>query len=122
MASRRVMRVAEILRNEIGSLIIRERLLEPYFITISSVDLTPDLKQAFVYYSTLKKANDEALEKEFQRLRPMWQKVLAKKVQLKNTPVLVFKFDDSLERGTGVVNLIDSLEIPPESPEDKKEE
>jgi ribosome-binding factor A len=41
------------LREEISRLISREQSLDSFLITVTDVDLSPDLKQACVYFSSL---------------------------------------------------------------------
>ena len=60
MSTRRTVRVAEVLRRELSSCLNQCLDLEDLLITISSIELPPDMKQAYVYVSTL---NPE-LEKE----------------------------------------------------------
>ena len=53
MPTRRTVRVAEVLRKELAACMSQSLDLEGLLITISSIDLPPDMKQAFVYVSTL---------------------------------------------------------------------
>ena len=45
------------------------------------------------------------------------QHLLSKRVILKYTPQLHFKLDESIERGTRVINILSEIEIPPDEPE-----
>ena len=53
MPTRRTVRVAEVLRKELSALMTHALDLEGMLITISSVELPPDMKQAYIYVSTL---------------------------------------------------------------------
>ena len=53
MPTRRTVRVAEVLRKELSACMSHSLDLEGLLITISSVELPPDMKQAYVYVSTL---------------------------------------------------------------------
>ena len=53
MSTRRTVRVAEVLRKELAACMTQSLDLEGLLITISSVELPPDMKQAFVYVSTI---------------------------------------------------------------------
>jgi len=44
------------------------------------------------------------------------QHLLSKRVVLKYTPHLHFKLDDTIERGTRIINLLESIDIPPDEP------
>ena len=49
----RLARVCEVLKRELGVIIPREIDIRDALITVASVDITPDLKQAHVYISAL---------------------------------------------------------------------
>ena len=106
----RIERVCEILKRELGPIILRELTFSAPLVTISAVDITPDLKQAHVFISALgtdaQKRN--ALEK-LEHNRALLQAELAKRVVLKHTPHLHFKFDEAIERGTRVLGILDEL-------------
>jgi ribosome-binding factor A len=106
----RLVRVKELLKRELGTVINREIRFEATLVTISEVDITPDLKQAHVYLSVMgtpsqKKSALAVLE----RNRPMLQADVSKRVILKNTPHLHFHIEDSVERGTRVLKILDEL-------------
>jgi ribosome-binding factor A len=44
------------------------------------------------------------------------QHLLSKRVILKYTPHLHFKLDESIERGTRVINILNEIDIPPDEP------
>ena len=49
----RLLRVNELMKRELSALITREMDFEPALVTVSSVDVTPDLKKAHVFVSVL---------------------------------------------------------------------
>src|ERR1700689_3051767 len=53
MPPRRTVRVAEVLRKELAACMSQSLDLEGLIITISSVELPPDMRQAYIYVSTL---------------------------------------------------------------------
>jgi ribosome-binding factor A len=106
----RIKRVCEALKRELGQIILRDITFPVPLVTINEVDITPDLKQAHVYVSALgtngeKRQVMEILEKKRKHL----QGEIAKKISLKNTPHLHFEFDEAMERGTRVINLMNEL-------------
>lgn len=89
----------------------RERALEGIILTISSVDVTPDLKNAHVYLSALEHAlSPESILTILNRRRYDWQKWISRRLELKYTPKLFFRFDASLERGDRVMQILNELE------------
>lgn len=117
----RLERVCEVLKRELGVIITRELKFSSPLVTVSGVDITPDLKQAHVFVGVI--GNDvqrrEALELLTQN-RVHLQRELAKRVVLKNTPHLNFRLDEALERGTRVINIMDELGLIPEKPSDEE--
>ena len=120
----RLDRVKELLKRELGELIVRE-LSFPRLVTIQEVDLTPDLKHAHIYISILEKegadpqtvqADAAAVLGKLHAHRKELQALLSKRVILKYTPQLHFKLDTAIERGSRVIDILQSLDIPEDEP------
>ena len=78
--------------------------------SVVSVDVTPDLKFAKVFVSVL--GNDEDKEKTRKGLTSASSHIrslLAKSLNLRNTPELTFVIDDSIEYGVNMSKKIDDL-------------
>lgn len=105
-------RVNAVVQQELSLLISRE-IKDPRISPLTSVvavDVTPDLKQAKVYISVLgdeekKKETYEGLKSASSHLRAM----LAKNINLRNTPQLEFIMDQSIEYGVNMSKLIDDV-------------
>jgi ribosome-binding factor A len=111
MPTRRTVRVAEVLRKELSACMSHSLDLEGMLITISSIDLPPDMKQAFIYVSTLNpEVEQEPALKLLNRNRAHWQSIIGRRLGLKFTPQLHFRFDDSIERGDRVMEILTQLE------------
>lgn len=119
----RLARVCEVLKRDLGVIILRELTFTSPIVTISSVDITPDLKQAHIYISALGTANQKrnALT-VLTNNRSLLQSELAKRVVLKHTPHLHFHIDESLERGIRVLGILDELGLEAPMPEKKDPE
>jgi len=113
----RLERVCEVLKRELGTIMVKELKFSSPLVTVSGVDITPDLKQAHVFVSAI---GDDIQRREavetLDHNRAMLQQELAKRVVLKNTPHLNFKLDESIERGTRVITIMDELGLTPEKP------
>ena len=72
--------------------------------------MTPDLKQAHVFISALGSPGQQrhVLEK-IEHNRVHLQAEIAKRVTLKHTPHLYFKLDESIERGSRILNIMNEL-------------
>jgi ribosome-binding factor A len=75
--------------------------------------VTPDLKNAHVFVSVLGKqpAGETVIEK-LEAHRASLQAELSKHVVLKYTPHLVFRLDNSIERGARVFQILQQIETP----------
>jgi ribosome-binding factor A len=109
----RILRVKELIRREVGTILERNFSFKDCLVTIHDVDMTPDLKQCFIYVGILGKGEPpEAIIQRLNEGRGMIQRQLFKRVVLKNSPTLVFKHTDSVERGVRVLNIIENLPEP----------
>lgn len=109
----RILRVKELIRREVGTILERNFSFKDTLVTIHDVDMTPDLKQCFIYVGILGKGESpEAIIQRLNEGRGMIQRQLFKRVVLKNSPTLVFKHTDSVERGVRVLNIIENLPEP----------
>lgn len=80
--------------------------------SVTSVEVTPDLKSAKVYISVLGSAEEmEETEKGLQSAASYIRGQLAKNMNLRNTPELHFIMDDSIAYGVNMSKRIDDLHI-----------
>jgi ribosome-binding factor A len=113
----RILRVNELLKRELSTIITREIAFDGVLVTVNQVDVTPDLKHAHVYISILGKQGQAAAMAKLDENRAVLQTALAKSVVLKYTPHLVFHLDDSIERGARVFEILQQIETPAADPE-----
>ena len=119
--SLRIVRVCELIKRELGVIVGREMKFEAPLVSVRAVDITPDLKNAHVFVSAIgtKWQKDQAIA-ALEANRQHLQHELSRRVILKYTPHLHFQLDESIERGTRVLNLLD--EIAPGLPPDDRVE
>ena len=116
----RLVRVRELIKRELGDLISRQFRFTQ-LVTIQDVDVTPDLKHAYAYVSVL--GDDPAsVLAQLHEHRKELQAAVAHRVILKYTPQLHFKLDESIERGSRVIEILQDLDLPPESPAEPAED
>ena len=111
MSKIRVGRVGEQIKKELSQ-ILQTELKDPRigFITVTGVEVTSDLSQAKVYLSVL--GNDEQKEETLAALsrgQGFIRNELGKRIRLRHTPELVFKFDTSIEYGSRIEALLKQL-------------
>jgi ribosome-binding factor A len=108
----RVKRVNQLIRKEISELLQREvndpRLSS--FVSVNEVDTSPDLKQARIYVSHLGSSQDkDVIMAALNAAAGYFRSELARSLKMRNTPVLEFRWDDSIERGAHILELIDQV-------------
>jgi ribosome-binding factor A len=111
--NRRSERTSKLIQREISELLEREvndpRLSK--LISVTEVTLSPDLKHAKIFVSTLGSEinNKEELLAGFNNASGFLRKELASHLKLKYTPQLSFHYDDSIERGARLLKLMGEL-------------
>ena len=108
--SQRILRVRELLKREIGTLISQDYSFNG-LVSVYDVDVTPDLRNGHVFIGVI--GSDQEKTKVVSTLnkeRGMIQKKISKRVVMKFTPKLHFKSDESIERGVRTLNVIDELD------------
>jgi ribosome-binding factor A len=110
--TQRTERIDELLRQEIGQALARE-VTDPRigFVTVTDVETSADLAHARVWVSIIgtpaeRKATLAALRKAM----PFLRRGLSSKIRLRRIPELEVRLDDSAERGTRVLHILDELE------------
>jgi len=98
--------VREVLSGHIG-----EDLKDPRigFVTVTGVETSPDLRHARVYVSVL--GSDEEKDAALEGLRSsagFLQSKVGQELRMKRTPTLEFHYDDSIDRGMRISELLDT--------------
>ena len=111
MAGARMRRVDEAMRVVLSEAISKD-LQDPRvgFITVTGVKTSPDLRHARVYVSVL--GDDEARAASLEGLqaaRGFLQARVASSLRLKHTPALTFDYDESVDRGMRISELLDEV-------------
>jgi len=101
-------RVADLMQRELSDLLRRE-VRDPRvgMITITSVDVSPDLSHAKVFFTLLEKKDVETTIQGLQRAAGYLRSQIAHRIKLYTTPELRFVYDESIERGDKLSQLID---------------
>ena len=89
-------------------------------ISVTRVKVTPDLKYAKVYVSML---NSKSVEKTMQGLKDsagFMRSQVARMVNLRITPELVFEDDDSIEHGERIDNILKQISEQDKAIKEKK--
>ncbi len=109
----RLARVNELIRRELGDLIVRECRFVSKLVTVQQVDVTPDLKQAHIFISIIGTPEEQRADMaQLHSKRVQLQRDLSKRVVIKYTPHLHFRLDEAAERGDRILNLMSELPPP----------
>jgi ribosome-binding factor A len=109
MSGGRMRRVDEAVRAVLSDAIAKQ-LKDPRvgFVTVTAVKTSPDLRHARVYVSVL---GDEQVRSEsldgLRSAHGFLQGRLASELELKHTPMLSFHYDDSVQRGMRISQLLE---------------
>ena len=101
-------RVADQIRSEISVMLARE-VHDPGigFLTITRVQVSPDLQLARVYYTTLGSEQErKSSAKALQRATSFLRRQVGQRLKLRRVPVLEFLFDKSVENQERVERLL----------------
>lgn len=112
MGGDRMRRVNEAVR-EVLSVRIAEGLDDPRigFVTVTAVHTTTDLRQARVFVSVLGDESVRASTLEgLDSAHGLLQLSIARKLNMKRTPMLQFVFDESIDRGMRINELLEDEE------------
>ena len=110
--SHRIERVNQLIRQEISDLLQREvkdpRLSQ--FIAITEVDTSQDLRHARIYISFISdKQQKQAALDALTGASNFFRKEMARTLRLRRIPELSFHWDNSIERGARITELIDDV-------------
>ncbi len=109
--SKRTERVADLIRRELAEMLLH-KLRDPRlgFVSVTGVEVSPDLSNAKVYVSSLAgEAKGHELLAVLRRAAPYLRHELAPRLQLREVPTLSFTYDQSIERGARVEELLRKL-------------
>ena len=107
----RLNRINEELKKEISQIISFE-LKNPDatgLISITKVKITPELKYAKVYVSLLNSKNEDKTIEALKNSAGFIRSLIAKRINLRITPELVFEKDDSMEYGMKIDSILKDL-------------
>ena len=109
--SGRMNKVNEELKKVISS-IISVDLKDPHLtglITVTKVDTSPDFKLAYVYVSMIAAKSNKQNLAILKKSSGFIRSALAKKVNLRTTPEIVFMFDESIEYGAKIDGILKNI-------------
>jgi ribosome-binding factor A len=110
--SRRLQRVAELLKRELAEILRRELSIDDFgLLTVNDVHVASDLRNATAFIGFVgTQAQRRALPDKLAARAARFQQLLAPHLRLKWTPVISFVLDESIERGNRVLAILEDLQ------------
>jgi len=105
-------RIDQLLRQEIGAILAKD-VQDPRigFVTVTDVETAPDLSVARVWVSVIGQPDERELTmRALQHALPFVRHELGGRIRLRRIPELQLRHDDTLKRGTRVLQLLAELE------------
>lgn len=116
----RQQKFSKLIQKELSDIFHRDRrgILDNAFITITDVQMSPDLSVAKIYLSMMLARNKQQLLERINLHKREIRKALGDTIrkQVRIIPELVFFIDELEEKAIRMDALIDSLKIPPSPP------
>jgi len=108
----RAERVGDLIQHEVANMILHGEIKDPRigFVTITHVKLSPDLKDAKVYFSQIGTAKEKEKSRAgLNNSSGYIRRILARRLDLRHIPAMEFFFDDSLEYSEHIEQVLKDL-------------
>lgn len=108
MTQLRANRVAEEIKKEVTEL-MRDELKDPRigFVTVTSVEVSPDIRYARIFVSVLGSVEETKQSLiALNKARGFVRTELGKRIRLRYTPEIEFRFDESIKHGARIMELL----------------
>ena len=120
MANNRIERTNDDIQRVLADLLrnIKDPRVAKSMVSITDVKTTGDLRYAQVFVSALNAESEKELMKGLKSASGFLRHELGANLNLRYTPELQFRFDESIQHGAYISKIINSLDIPKEDEED----
>jgi ribosome-binding factor A len=110
MASTRNLRVNELILRELSNLLRRKYNADASAITLSAVEVTPDVREGKVYVSVTGDDDEAAAKLKWLRKHARELRLaLGEIIILKHMPVLTYELDTVTDRGNRILGILDEI-------------
>ncbi len=110
--TQRTTRVAKSIKQELGWMLEKGEVKDPRigFVTVTAVEVTPDLDRCRIYFSLLgsKRDRDEAA-KGLESASGFIRTELGRRLRLKHAPIVEFRYDKTVEAGARISQLLHEI-------------
>ncbi|WP_300410558.1 30S ribosome-binding factor RbfA [Lagierella sp.] len=113
MNEKRVRRISSEINKVVSELLYKDLKnpnIDPLYTGITGVKVTNDLSFAYIYISVIgDEIKKEETLKGFEESKGFIRKEISRQVDLRHTPTLIFKLDESYERGMHIESILNEL-------------
>lgn len=117
MASNRIGRINDEIQRELSELLraVKDPRVQKTMISVTRVQTTSDLRYAKVFVSFLDKSCEKEGIKGLKSAGGWLRREIGSRLQLRNTPELVWTVDDSITHAAHIMDILATLDIPEDS-------
>jgi ribosome-binding factor A len=111
MSSHRTERINSVIQQEISEALRRD-VKDPRLdssVIITSVETAPDMRHAKVFVSSFSTAEKREILEALASASGFLRRELGEKLRLRHIPELAFEWDNSIERGSHILELLDKV-------------
>jgi len=122
MAKYRQNRINDAVKEEMAQILrdVKDPRIANSLVSITGANVSADLKFAKIYYSVIG-AEREEVQKALTNAQGFFRSELARRINLRITPMLTFEYDESIEYGAHISSILSKLDIKQEE-EDESDE
>ena len=122
MAKYRQNRINDAVKEEMAQILrdVKDPRIANSLVSITGANVSADLKFAKIYYSVIGAERAE-VQKALTNAQGFFRSELARRINLRITPVLTFEYDESIEYGAHISSILSKLDIKQEE-EDESDE
>jgi len=115
--SRRIHRVNDLIQEVANEVMrqVKDPAVEGALITITSVNVSPDMSSARLYVTVMGKPVAEVVE-GLNRASGFFRREITRQVSLKRVPAIQFLYDDTLDHAMKVQKLLHEASLQPTQP------
>ena len=111
----RYLRVCETIKKAVSEVLVRNDFPTASFfkipLSVIKLEMSPDLKNAYIYISSYDETSNEEVLDKIEQSRDFIAKEVVKLIELKFTPKLIFRLDESMDNFDKINNLLTTSKV-----------
>lgn len=110
MANVRIQRLNHTFTEEISKILMTEiKDANVKFVTITGCDISSDLTSCKVYFTVFDLEKKQVITESLKKAAPFIRKKLSQNIQIRHTPELRFTYDESVDYGSKIENILKEI-------------